>query len=35
MNKSYRIYPGSDKPSEAVIPSSITAGKESTYGRLK
>lgn len=26
-------YPGKDKPSEGVIPSSITAGKESAYGR--
>jgi hypothetical protein len=26
-------YPGRDKPSEAVIPESITAGKESVYGR--
>lgn len=26
-------YPGSDRPSEAVIPESITAGKESAHGR--
>jgi hypothetical protein len=27
-------YPGNDKPSEGVIPSSITAGKESKHGRV-
>lgn len=28
-------YPGKDKPTEAVIPASITAGKESVYGRCE